>query len=158
MAIILVEIDGVLNPFLSYSSSEEGAIHVSIGWASWSLNFKTHGKWLEALSKENRIVWCSSWEEESNKVSEIFCIPEFEYVTFKPRITELPLGHMWKLNDVVKFIGDNDDLVIWLDTEFEKDAYEWAKYRGLEKTILIECDSSVGWTYAEYVNILKLLE
>lgn len=158
MAIILVNIDGVLNPYLSHSLPEQGFIHVTIGWASWNLNPRTHGKWLEDLRSQHRIVWCSSWEEESNKVSEIFCLPDFEYIKFLPQSQESKEGQMWKLSDIIKFVGANDDMLIWIDNEFEPNAYEWAKYRGLDKTVLIECDPAIGWTHEDYIRIKNLVK
>lgn len=148
--LILLDIDGVLNPLFSTTLHEDGYIHFTIGWISWSLNSRTHGKWIKELSENNTIVWCSSWLEESNKASEFFNLPDFDYVNFENTADE---NSMWKLADVKTYLEKNSfDHVFWLDDEFTQDVYDWAK-QNASKITLIPCDPAVGWVEEDFVKI-----
>lgn len=148
MSLILVDIDGPLNPFLSPTLHEDGFTHFSIGWASWALNIHTHGQWLKELNESNTIVWCSNWMEESNKVSELFFLPDFDFINFSSPITT----PTWKLPDVDKYVSEHPaDHIFWLDDELKEDAHQWAAIRG--NVTLIPCDPSTGWVEEDFVRI-----
>jgi len=155
MTIILMDVDGVLNPLFSFTLHEDGYTTFSIGWATWSLNSKTHGTWMRELNNKAKIVWCSSWENDCNSISNFFRLPELDYVKFHARKNGISEGETWKLRDVIDYLGTSDELVIWLDDEFQQDAWDWAETR--KNTMLIPCNSSIGWTLEDYDRINTVL-
>lgn len=155
MTIILWDIDGVLNPFMASGLSHKGYFHVSEGWISWDIDLVNHAEWMRELSTKSEMVWCSAWEEESNIISFYFGLDEtLDYIPLSQKHMGIS-GVTWKLDSVKKWLTDRDDLVIWLDDEFEQDAYAWANERG--KTKLIACDPAVGFTEEQYEEILVLI-
>lgn len=156
MTVILWDIDGVLNPSLSESAPDEGFLPLNSGWASWQLNPTTHGAWMKNLESKVRMVWCSAWEQASNDVSLFFGNKEYEYVPFRVMPASEKADLMWKLPAVKHFLKNSSEPIIWLDDEFERDAYEWAAQR--PNTLLITCDPKVGWTYEQYSEMQVFIQ
>lgn len=157
MAIIFMDVDGVLNPLFSFTLQEDGYVTITTGWTTWSLNYRLQGKWMkELVDAGHTIVWCSSWEQDTNIVAQFFKLPEFSYVKFNARSTELKENETWKLKDIIRYLGDSEEIVFWLDDELEEDAFRWAKYRG--NTHLIKCDSSKGWSSEQYEYMKSILK
>jgi hypothetical protein len=155
MVKVLFDIDGVLNPFLADASRlPPSFVPVQEGWASWLLDFNQHRQWMLQLEREAELVWASSWEEESNLVNKRFGLDGLTYphVPFK----NAPSGEgMWKLPAIERYLAQSDEAVVWLDDEFEDDAREWAARR--PSTLLIECDPTMGWTEAQYEQVLDFV-
>jgi len=157
MAIIFMDVDGVLNPLFSFTLQEDGYVTITTGWTTWSLNYRLQGKWMkELVDAGHTIVWCSSWEQDTNIVAQFFKLPELSYVKFNARSTELKENETWKLKDIIRYLGDSEETVFWLDDELEEDAFRWAKYRG--NTHLIKCDSSKGWSLEQYEYMKSILK
>jgi hypothetical protein len=156
MAIIIMDIDGVLNPLFSFTLQEDGYVTITTGWTTWSLNYRLQGKWMkELIDAGHTIVWCSSWEQDANIVAQFFNLPELDYVKFEARSTGLKENETWKLKDVISYLKDSEETVFWLDDEVKEDAFDWARYRG--KTHIIKCNPSEGWTLQQYEELKVLL-
>lgn len=155
MTVILWDIDGVLNPSLSDSAPDLGFLPLTSGWASWQLNPTTHGLWMKDLESKARMVWCSAWEESSNDISLFFGNKKYEYVPFRIVPPNTKPNLTWKLPAVKQFLKKISEPAIWLDDEFEQDAYDWAATR--PNTLLITCDPKVGWTYEQYKEIQSFI-
>lgn len=155
MVKILVDIDGVLNPFLGDATQLSPSFApVQEGWASWLLDFDAHRRYLMELEQEAEIVWASSWEEESNLVNKHFELDSITYphVPFK----RFPIGlGMEKLPAIESYLASTSEAVVWLDDEFEDDARAWAVAR--PNTLLIECNPATGWTAAQYAQVLAFV-
>lgn len=154
MAYVLLDIDGVLNPFLAWDLVERKFETVHKEWATWQLNASLHAPWIQALSEKATIVWCSSWEEASNAVSEHFGLPDFPFVKLSGTATTSDHG-TWKLPYVEDFLRGKDDKVIWLDDEFEADAYRWSESR--KNTLLLPCAPAVGFNEGDFRKALAFL-
>jgi len=154
MTYILMDIDGVLNPFLAWDLEERGFNPVSHGWANWQLNAELHAPWLQNLSAIASLYWCSSWEEESNYVSRHFKLPDFPFVKLSGPATTSAHG-TWKLPYVEDFLKGKDEKVVWFDDEFGVDAFHWAEQRG--NTFLVQCDPSVGFSSEQYKEVLDFI-
>lgn len=156
---ILLDIDGVLNPLFSFTLEEDGFIHFSKGWASWSLNSDLHKPLLERLNSIAEIHWCSSWLDESNYINAFFQLPkDYPYVPLRnvgfENINNHVLPETWKLNSVKEYTSSYEDKLVWVDDEIYDDAFQWAEDRGLDRTLLIKTNPSVGFTLTEYQQIV----
>lgn len=155
MVKVLLDIDGVLNPFLADASKLPASFEkVQEGWVSWLLDYDKHRDYLLALELESEIIWASSWEEESNLVNKHLGLgcAEYPYVLFE----NMPGGKgTWKLPSIQHYLDASDEPVVWLDDEFEDDARSWAARR--PNTLLIECDPREGWTQPQYEQVLEFV-
>lgn len=154
MTYVLVDIDGVLNPFLAWDLYERGFVGVTHGWASWQLNGELHAPWLQEISKHATLIWCSSWEDESNLAARHFKLPDLPYVKLSGPSTNSTHG-TWKLPYVEDFLRGKDEKVVWLDDELQSDAAHWANKRG--GTLLVNCEASVGFTEQQYKEVLAFI-
>lgn len=150
---ILLDLDGVFNPFLSFTLSEDGYQRVSVGWAEWSLK-PEHGLWLQALATHADLIWVSSWNEQSNGANQFWKIPGFPHI----RLTNGSEGEniTWKLATIQQhFVGD-DSPIIWVDDELKADAYEWAQSR--PNTFLVKCEPNTGFTKEQFKHVYKTVK
>lgn len=171
---LLLDIDGVLNPFAAkpegrpegyetfrYVRTADGARLVPKGqrrqgkaleayWRSggdsgmrvW-LN-PAHGPMLVALSGMVDLVWATAWEGQANDlVGPVIGLPQLPVIAF-PRKEYYEFGHIFKLGDVVEYIGDEP--FAWLDDDFERDDLAWAKQRTADgiPTLLVPIAPNIG--------------
>lgn len=150
---ILLDIDGVFNPFLSFTLQEDGYQSVSYGWAEWSLK-PEHGVWLQALSLHADLIWVSSWNEQSNGANRFWEIPAFPFVPLT--IGEGNEDTTWKLETIQTYLENDNSPVIWADDELKPDAFAWALARG--NTFLIKCEPDTGLTKEQFKQIYKTVK
>lgn len=156
MAIILFDIDGVLNPFTAVGLPDS-YLPVKSRWTTWRIDTGQHLLWLKQLAVKNTLVWCSSWEEDSNDINRFLGLEEWDYVEFEDSsVYPEAQQKTWKLDDVITALVGVEEKVVWLDDEFKPDAHEWAKSRG--NTLLIPCDPSVGWNVTQYEQMVAFLD
>ena len=152
-----MDIDGVLNPFLSFDLAEKGFVHVVEGWHSASLDLVNHKLWLHDLYDRADLVWGSSWLQDSNSLIKHYELPsDLDYVSLNFKGNDPDVT--WKLSSVRSFASRRSSDVIpvvWIDDEIKQDALDWAKARG--NTMIVVTDPSVGWTKEQYQAILKFI-
>jgi len=150
MTKVLVDIDGVLNPFLSSDLVGRGFSRVSEGWAEWMIH-PQHGDWLREIAQHAEIVWATSWEVESSALSRMFLLGNIPSIHF----ARVSRGDTWKLSGVQEYARDIDEPIVWIDDELGSDAENWAEQR--EDTLLIRCDPSVGFIEEQYATVLNFV-
>jgi hypothetical protein len=142
---LLVDVDGVLAPFVFESAPAGFAMH-TVQAASgrdhdvW-LN-PVHGDWLHALGEHFKLVWATGWEHEAPRLlGPLLGLPAMPVIEFsQPPVFGMPL---WKLPDVDAYVADRP--VAWIDDDIDIAVEEWASRRG-SPTLLIKTDRTIGMT------------
>lgn len=153
MGHLLLDIDGVLSPFLGFNLTEKGFVPLSTGSTTWLLS-DVHKGYVEALrGAGHRLVWCSAWEEDSHLVTTHWGIERFaEAIIFDPHYCADDL----KLFDVRGYVDRYPgERVVWVDDEHGCDTVLWAS--GLDNVLLVPCNPAIGLTYDQFVEIQRFL-
>lgn len=168
---LLLDIDGVLNPYAAkptrrpegyetfrYIRTGAGARlapraerrqgkaleeHWRTGGIRVWLNC-AHGPMLTALTDVVDLVWATAWQDEANMlVGPVVGLPELPVIKF-PRKEYYEFGHIFKLGDVIEYVGDEP--FAWLDDDFEPDDIAWAKARAADgiPTLFVQIDPAIG--------------
>ena len=133
---LLIDVDGVLNPFGADRAPDGFARHGLLGYDVWLS--PQHGLWLNGLATWFDLVWATTWEHDAPRlIAPILALP-----------TDLPViefrqseGETWKLSDVARFAGDRP--LAWIDDDLHGDALAWADER-TAPTLLIRTSANVG--------------
>lgn len=151
---LLIDIDGVLNPFPGPGGSvppgyrphrldPNGHANVPV-WLD-----ADHGAWIVAARSMRlvRPVWATSWMREANRlVAPLLGMDSIPYIDLgSPDIfTPHPWGYLWKRDPVSAWIGDAP--IVWIDDDFAPPDHEWARQRSLggAPTLLIQPDPFRG--------------
>lgn len=149
MKYLLLDIDGVFNPFLCPNLQERGFIVYQSGWITWSIDLINHAAWLRDIEKEVNIVWASSWLDDSNHLAAMFGL----YNAILPHIEvgRTGSGETWKLDSVREWVEKNttpEDSIVWIDDEVYDDAFQWADRNN--NVLIIKPDPAVGLTAEEW--------
>jgi hypothetical protein len=148
--LLLIDVDGVLNPFVPAGAAlPEGYAAYHLGGQRVVLSVQ-HGIWLHELAKHFDLAWVTTWEAEANAlVGPIMGAPhDLPFIEFRERSVD---GWTWKLPAVRRFAEDRP--MAWLDDDPGPDAEAWASSR-VAPTILVAPDPSVGWTVAEFEELM----
>lgn len=150
--LFLIDLDGPLNPFLSWTAADEDYQHISAGHSTWMLHLK-HGQWLAELSQHVEIMWASTWEATANELANTFYgLPPFKYVVFGKE--SMRTGLPFKLREVQEIAKGRT--LIWIEDEVEDEMLSWVQQRS-EPTLLIIPNPRTGWTEEQYVECLNFL-
>ncbi len=148
--LLLVDIDGVLNPFVRAGDlmPEGYTEHVIAG--QQVLLRRIHGEWLHDLADRFELAWVSTWEAASNTLigPAIGAPPELPYIEFRERTDD---GWTWKLPAVRRYAEDR--ALAWLDDDPGPDAAGWAATRAA-RTLIVSPDPRTGWTEDEYRQLV----
>jgi hypothetical protein len=140
--ILLVDVDGVLNPW--------EADYCPYGFAEYEfipgervLLSPAHGQLLMSLGSAYELVWATAWEHDANRfIAPVLDLPALPVIEF-------PLGgrdlRFRKLPAVQEAVGDRP--CAWIDDVHLPDHYEWAATRGVP-TLIIDINPAVGLTTA----------
>lgn len=150
---LLLDIDGVFNPFLCPNLTERGFILYQSGWITWSIDLINHASWLRNVENDVNIVWVSSWLEDSNHLSAMFGL----YNALLPHVelSRTGKGDTWKLDSVKEWVKNNtspEDTIVWIDDEVYSDAFEWADRNN--NILIIKTDPAIGLTEDEWQRML----
>jgi hypothetical protein len=142
---LLVDVDGVLAPFVFESAPLGFALHTvraanGRDYDVW-LN-PAHGAWLRRLGEQFELVWATGWVHEAPRLlSPLLGLPPMPVIEFaQPPVIGAPL---WKLQDVDAYVADRP--VAWVDDDLDVAVESWASQRE-SPTLLIKTDCTVGLT------------
>lgn len=156
---LLLDIDGVFNPYAARGRPEgyeRRWCKIDRDGARWTGELKfsengyhiwhnpQHGAMLRALDGLVDFVWATMWEHSANTLwSPILGLPTLPVIEF-PRKAYYEFGHIFKLGDVVEYIGEEP--FAWLDDDFEPDDIAWAKARAADgmPTLFVQIDPAIG--------------
>lgn len=136
---LLLDVDGVLNPFAAAGRPDGFTRYRLMGYEVW-LSLR-HGAWLKGLAAWFDLVWATTWEHDAPRliaprVGLPLDLPVIEF-------SEGAADGTWKLHDVDRFVGHRP--LAWVDDDLGPDAFAWAKHRETP-TLLLRTEPSVGLT------------
>lgn len=142
--IILLDIDGVLAPYMSVDE-EFDIIPNSYGY--WQIPTRLI-KFLKKLDQLSNVVWLSAWQRESNMINHFLNIEEFPvsselYNSKKMNIVNVKKDEIEKIK-----MANPDAIIISIDDDFE---YSDADYH-------FQPNRDIGLTDEEIEAILYILE
>lgn len=152
--LLLVDVDGVLNPFAAQPGF--GRYECVVGAERYTVHLNpAHGAWLMelALAVRAELIWATTWEEWANEwIGPRLGLPRLPVV---PLAGEAPseLGEMFKTPHVAKYVGDRpfvwfDDHVFSADEEYLRDC------RGGGGFLLVNIEPSHGLT-REHLDLAR---
>ncbi|MBV9792899.1 MAG: hypothetical protein JO016_03075 [Actinobacteria bacterium] len=139
--LLLLDIDGVLNPYAAPGCPAGYAEHVLFAGEEPVRVCAGHGDWLRELATRFTLVWATAWDEEANRrLAPLLGLADLPVVPMP-----LPFPPEWKLPAVSRFAGAHP--LAWLDDALTPAAHEWAAARTVP-TLLIDIDPAIGLTRA----------
>jgi hypothetical protein len=140
LPLLLLDVDGVLNPFAAAACPQGFTEHEFFLHAGPVRLNKVHGRWLRGLAEHFEIVWATGWEEDANDLlSPILGLPRLPVILFPPK----PFEPREKVPPVAAFVGDR--AAAWVDDAMTPQARAWAAGR-TAATLLVGIDPGVGLT------------
>ena len=160
--LLLIDIDGVLNPGHFPGEPPDGFVEHSItvddpfGRGPRTVNVilsAQHGAWLRELAKDFELAWMTTWSEQANEhIAPRLGLPPLRVV--RPVILGMFDPVVSKLNPVRQAARGRP--AAWLDDQSFYGDKQWARNRNARgyPTLLIRTDYEIGLT-AEHVAQLK---
>jgi hypothetical protein len=137
--ILLVDVDGVLNPWLAEGCPDGFALYEFFPGERVLLS-PAHGRLLTSLGSAFELVWATAWEHQANElITPVLAMPELPVIEF-PLSDDLQFR---KLPAVIRAVGNRP--CAWIDDEHQPDHYTWARKRDVP-TLIIDIDPAVGLT------------
>jgi hypothetical protein len=138
--VLLVDVDGVLNPWLA-DSCPDGYHEYDFFPGERVLLSPGHGELLTSLAPAYELVWATAWEHRANRlICPVLELPERPVIQFP---LSGPDQCFRKLPAVIDAVGDRS--CAWIDDEHRPDHYAWANERGAP-TLLVDIDPAEGLT------------
>lgn len=141
LALFLLDVDGVLNPFAASACPPGYAEHEFFPGEEPVRLCPDHGPWLWELATRFQIVWATGWGAEANRlIAPVLKLPELPVIAFPP----IPFHPREKLSAIIRYSGNR--ALAWADDEaLTPEAHAWAARRPAP-TLLISIDPAVGLT------------
>jgi hypothetical protein len=140
MPLLLLDIDGVLNPYAAAGPPDGYAEHVLFPGEEPVRVNAGHGDWLRELAGEFTLVWATAWEEEANRrLAPLLGLAPLPVIPMPA--PPFPPGA--KLPAVIEYAGQQP--LAWLDDVVTPGMRTWAATRKAP-TLLIEVDPAAGLT------------
>jgi hypothetical protein len=147
--ILLVDVDGVLNPWEA-ESLPDGYAEFEFFTGERVLLCPGHGALLTSLAGSFELVWATAWEHNANRlIGPVLGLPELPVVEFPLSGRDL---FFRKLPSVIEAVGDRP--CAWIDDVHLPDHYEWARQRGVP-TLIIDINPAEGLTSAVAVQLAR---
>jgi hypothetical protein len=136
--LLLVDVDGVLNPYAAESCPEGYREYSFFPGEEPVWLCELHGRWLSDLASVFDLVWATGWGAQAHlHISPVLRLPRFPAI-------ELPVGPFdpaEKVPAVDAYVGDRP--LAWIDDMLTSEAQLWAAKRAAP-TLLVPVDPAVG--------------
>lgn len=115
--LLVLDVDGVLNPSGPRSRPEPPWVTFADGWTGEPVALNPrHGERLQALSKRTgcELVWATSWEERANEeVAPRLGLPDLPVIAVGTEPPGLDHGVLWKTGHIAAYAAGRP--LVWLD-------------------------------------------
>lgn len=147
-ALLLVDIDGVLNPWGDPDCPTGFREHVIDTDGEPVRLAPVHGEWLRELGASFDLVWASAWGFKAHRLlGPILDLEEFPYIPMPPS----PFPAEAKVFAVAAYVKDRP--AAWIDDLLTPQAFTWAASREAP-TLLISADHTTGMTRQHVEQLL----
>lgn len=148
--LLLLDVDGVLNPFASPTCPPGYREHDFFPDDDPPVRLnESHASWLTLLATRFDLAWATGWEDEANTyLSPLFGLPRLPVVRFPP----VPFAPAEKVPPIAAFAGDR--ATAWVDDAHTEEAREWAASR-TARTLLVATDPTEGLTREAVEKLLR---
>lgn len=147
--ILLVDVDGVLNPWLA-RTCPPGFGEYDFFPGERVLLSPGHGELLLSLAQAYELVWATAWEHRANRlICPVLALPPLPVIEFPLSGRDL---YFRKLPAVIEAVGSRP--CAWIDDEHRPDHYTWAERRGVP-TLIVDIDPAQGLTSDVVVRLAE---
>ncbi len=147
--ILLVDVDGVLNPWLADTCPPGFGVYDFFPGERVLLS-PGHGELLLSLAPAYELVWATAWEHRANRlICPVLSLPELPVIEFPLDGRDL---YFRKLPAVIEAVGDRP--CAWIDDEHRPDHYTWAASRDVP-TLMVDIDPAEGLTTDVVVRLAE---
>ena len=139
--VLLVDVDGVLNPFGFDGTPKGFDAHHFFPEDDYPVYLsEEHGRWLRELSDHFEMVWATGWGGDANRLlAPFFGLPAWPTIPFPP----IPFDPAEKVPAIDLFVGDRP--CAWIEDNMTPEALDWAARRS-SPALTIDVEPSVGLT------------
>ena len=146
--LVLVDVDGVLNPARSHAPGYRAQWVFPAGLAHRLLLNPSHGSMLTELAEVTgaELVWASYWRNRANTwVAPRVGLPSLRFVPIRRRWRPYPGSSLgsWKASNVAAWVGQRP--FVWFEDDAEAVA-RLAKQPGLGRHLMVKVDPVIGLT------------
>ncbi len=151
--VLLVDVDGVLNPFGFDDTPKGFNAHHFFPEDDYPVYLsEMHGRWLAELNDHFEMVWATGWCEDANRLlAPFFALPAWPTIPFPP----IPFDPAEKVPAIDLFVGDRP--CAWIEDNMTPEALDWAARRSAP-TLTIDVEPSVGLTRKIVDQLLEWAE
>jgi len=149
LPLLLLDVDGVLNPYAASDCPVGYDEHEFFPGEEPVRLCPAHGSWLEELAVQFQLVWATAWGAEANRLlAPRLQIPGLPVIRFPAA----PFHPRDKLAAIIRYAGHRP--LVWIDDQLTPEAHAWADQRRIP-TLLIGTDPAEGLTRAAVEQALR---
>lgn len=138
--LLLLDVDGVLNPFAASACPPGYTEHDFFPGEQPVRLCPAHGSWLRELAARFQLVWATAWGADANRLlTPLLRISDLPVIAFPP----VPFHPRDKLPAIARYAGHRP--LAWIDDALAPEARTWAADRRAP-TLLISVDPAAGLT------------
>jgi hypothetical protein len=146
--ILLLDLDGVLNPFAAAACPEGYLEHVCFEGEDPQRYCPAHAGWIRELAAAGELWWATGWGDYANELFlPLLGVEPLPVVRFPA----VPFEAEMKVPAVDLVAGDRP--AAWIDDNHTPRGLRWAAARPAP-TLLVSVDPAVGWTRSDVDNVL----
>ncbi|MGI5238919.1 hypothetical protein [Dactylosporangium sp. CA-139066] len=148
MAVLLLDLDGVLNPFAAPTCPEGYQERVFFEGEEPVRYCTAHAAWIEELAAAGELWWATAWGDHANELYlPALGLQPLPFVPFPP----VPFAPELKVPAVDAVVGDRP--AAWIDDNHTETGHRWAADRPAP-TLLVSIDPAVGLTRTDVDRVL----
>jgi hypothetical protein len=146
--VLLLDLDGVLNPFAAVTCPDGYQEHVLFEGEEPVRFCLRHGEWIRELAEVGDLSWATGWGADANEFYlPLLGVEPLPFVQFPP----IPFEPELKVPAIDAVAGARP--AVWIDDNHTAAGRRWSAAR-TAPTLLVPIDPTTGWTRANVDEVL----